>query len=126
MSADGHYLLVTPKLSAVRILDLRKGEVVTRISSSDNSYNDYKGYKNKSTIANNGLLNDNENSYDNKHNRNRNDSVEIIPTLSTTPFSEGSFSLAKRRDIFLQRACFCSEGSIGTFILYIYIYVLYT
>mmetsp|Transcript_36194 Transcript_36194/g.34231 ORF Transcript_36194/g.34231 Transcript_36194/m.34231 type:complete len:922 (-) Transcript_36194:203-2968(-) len=114
MSADGHYLLVTPKLSAVRILDIRKNEVVTRISSSDNSYNDYKGYKNKNAIANsNGLSND-ENSYEkNKNNRIRNDSGEMFSTLSKTPFySKGSFSLAKRRDIFLQKACFCAEGSV--------------
>jgi WD40 repeat protein len=123
MSADGRYLLVTPKLSAVRILDLRKGEVVSRINSSDSSYdNDYKRYKNKGTTAknNNGgiSIDNNDNSYENynKNDRhNRNNSREIFSTLSTTPpFSKGSFSLAKRRDIFLQRACFCSEGSIGT------------
>lgn len=122
MSADGRYLLVTPKLSAVRILDLRKGEVVSRINTSDKSYDDdYKRYKNKNTTAknNNGgtLTDDNDNSYEDlkKNDRqNRNNSGEIFSTLSATPpFSKGSFSLAKRRDIFLQRACFCSEGSIG-------------
>lgn len=99
MSENGRYLLVVPKLSAMRVLDLRTGIVMSRLTynnnekSYDNNNNDSNCNGNNGYNSYNNINNENyNNGYNNNYNNNNNNNNINDSNLISNAMSTGSFS----------------------------------
>ena len=93
MSENGRYLLVVPKLSAMRVLDLRTGIVMSRLTynnnekSNDNNNNNNIFNNINNENYNSGYNNNNNNNNNNINSNNMNESNLIRNAMSTGSFS---------------------------------------